>query len=106
MIVRRLNIFNSKMSEDKVEVDKVKAFIPVNESIVRQASEFLDSHGKSEMALIIRTLLDEKTSCIKNHLAFRLLDSSSLPNDDKISEVRYCSVLIRMISIDWIIFSI
>ena len=64
------------MLEDKIEVDKAEAFTPVNESIVRQASEFLDSHGKSEMALMIRTLLDENNS-------LRHLDSTAMP------EVRY-----------------
>ena len=77
------------MSEDKIEVDKTEAFTPVNESILIQASEFLDSHGKSEMALMIKTLLDEKTFWNKNHLAARHTDSSSLQNDSKISEVRY-----------------
>ena len=74
------------MSGDKIGVDKAEAFIPVNESILRQASEFLDSQGKSEMALTIRMLLDEKNSWNKNHLAS---DSTSLPNDNIISEVRY-----------------
>ena len=87
-MVRRQNIFNSKMLEDKIEVNKAEAFTPVNESIVRQASEFLDSHGKSEMALTIRMLLDEKNSLNKNHLAS---DSTSLPNDSIISEV--CKIL-------------
>ena len=77
------------MSGDKIEVDKAEAFIPVNESILRQASEFLDSHGKSEMALMIKTLLDEKTFWNKNHLIARHSDSSSLPNESKISDVRY-----------------
>ena len=77
------------MSEDKIEVDKTEAFTPVNESTVRQASEFLDSHGKIEMALTIRTLLDEKNSWNKNHLIARHSDSSSLPNESEISEVRY-----------------
>ena len=93
------------MSEDKIEVVKADTFTTVNVRIVRQASEFLDSHGKSEMALIIRTLLDEKTSWNKNHLTARHLDSTSLPNDSKISEVRYCSIVIMMISIDCIIFA-
>ena len=77
------------MSEDKIEVDKTEAFTPVNESIVRQASELLDSQGKSEMALMIRNLLDEKTFWNKNHLIARHSDSSSLPNESKISDVRY-----------------
>ena len=77
------------MSEDKIEVDKAEAFTPVNESIIRQASELLDSQGKSEMALMIRTLLDEKNSWNKNHLIARHSDSSSLPNESKISDVRY-----------------
>ena len=77
------------MSEDKIEVDKAEAFTPVNESTVRQASEFLDSHGKIEMALTIRTLLDEKNSWNKNHLEAKHSDSTSLPNDSKIPEVRY-----------------
>ena len=63
------------MLEDKIEVDKAEAFTPVNESIVRQASEFLDSHGKSEMALMIRTLLDENNSWKKNNFLLRHLDS-------------------------------
>ena len=71
------------MSEDKIEVDKAEAFAPVNESIVKQASEFLYSHGKGEMALTIRTLLDEKNSCNKNHFSLRHLDSTATP------EVRY-----------------
>ena len=93
------------MSEDNIEVDKAEAFTTVNENIVRQASEFLDSHGKGDMALTIRTLLDEKNSWNKNHLTARHLDSTSLPNDSKISEVRYCSIVIMMISIDCIIFA-
>ena len=76
------------MSEDKIEVAKAEAFTPVNEIILRQASEILDSQGKIEMALMIRTLLDEKISCIKNHLAS---DFTSLPNDSIISEV--CKIL-------------
>ena len=76
------------MLEDKIEVDKAEAFTPVNESIVRQASEFLDSHGKGDMALTIRMLLDEKNSWNKNHLAS---DSTSLPNDSIISDV--CKIL-------------
>ena len=75
------------MLEDKIEVDKAEAFTPVNESIVRQASEFLDSHGKSEMALMIRTLLDENNSWKKNNFLLRHLDS----------EVRYWSILIMII---------
>ena len=71
------------MLEDKIEVDKAEAFTPVNESIVRQASEFLDSHGKSEMALMIRTLLDENNSWKKNDFSLRHLDSTATP------EVRY-----------------
>ena len=71
------------MLEDKIEVDKAVAFTPVNESIVRQASEFLDSHGKSEMALMIRTLLDENNSWKKNDFSLRHLDSTATP------EVRY-----------------
>ena len=63
------------MSEDKIEVDKAEAFTPVNESTVRQASEFLDSHGKIEMALTIRTLLDEKNPWNKNHFSLRHSDS-------------------------------
>ena len=63
------------MLEDKIEVEKADAFTPVNESIVRQASEFLDSHGKSEMALMIRTLLDENNSWKKNNFLLRHLDS-------------------------------
>ena len=63
------------MSGNKIEVDKAVAFTPVNESIVRQASEFLDSHGKSEMALMIRTLLDENNSWKKNNFLLRHLDS-------------------------------
>ena len=70
------------MSEDNIEVDKAEAFTTVNENIVRQASEFLDSHGKIEMALTIRTLLDEKNSCNKNHFS-GFLDSTAMP------EVRY-----------------
>ena len=93
------------MSEDKIEVAKADTFTTVNVRIVRQASEFLDSQGKCEMALMIRTLLDEKTSWNKNHLTARYLDSTSLPNDSKISEVRYCSIVIMMISIDCIIFA-
>ena len=77
------------MLEDKIEVDKAEAFTSVNESIVRQASELLDSQGKSEMALMIRNLLDEKTFWNKNHLIARHSDSSSLPNESKISDVRY-----------------
>ena len=71
------------MLEDKIEVDKAEAFTPVNESIVRQASEFLDSHGKSQMALMIRTLLDENNSWKKNNFSLRHLDSTAMP------EVRY-----------------
>ena len=71
------------MLEDKIEVDKAEAFTSVNESIVRQASEFLDSHGKSEMALMIRTLLDENNSWKKNDFSLRHLDSTATP------EVRY-----------------
>ena len=63
------------MLEDKIEVEKADAFTPVNESIVRQTSEFLDSHGKSEMALMIRTLLDENNSWKKNNFLLRHLDS-------------------------------
>ena len=71
------------MLEDKIEVHKAEAFTPVNESILRQASEFLDSHGKSEMALMIRTLLDENNSWKKNDFSLRHLDSTATP------EVRY-----------------
>ena len=46
------------MLEDKIEVDKAVVFTPVNESIAKQASEFLNSHGKSEMARTIKTLID------------------------------------------------
>ena len=76
------------MSEDKIEVAKAEAFTPVNEIILRQASEILDSQGKIEMALMIRTLLDEKISWNKNHLEAKHPDSTSLPNDSKIPEVR------------------
>ena len=77
------------MSEDKIEVEKADTFTTVNVRIVRQASEFLDSQGKCEMALMIRTLLDEKSSWNKNHLEAKHSDSTSLPNDSKIPEVRY-----------------
>ena len=94
------------MSEDKIEVAKADTFTTVNVRIVRQASEFLDSQGKIEMALMIRTLLDENTSWNKKHLAVRNLDFSSLPNNGKLSEVRYCSILIMMISNDSTILAI
>ena len=88
------------MFEDKIEISKAEAFTPVNESIAKQASEFLDSHGKSEMALTIRMLLEAKYSCNKNHLAVRHLDSFSLPNNGQISEVIHLSILIMIISIN------
>ena len=100
------------MSAYKFEVNKVQAFTPVNESIAKQASEFLDNQGKNEMALTMRTLLKhyEKTSLnkkkvdhlsnikfelrihkqsllIQDILATGALNSSALPNDGKISEV-------------------
>ena len=46
------------MWEDKIEVNKAEPFPSVDESIAKQASEFLNSHRKSEMARTIKTLLD------------------------------------------------
>ena len=62
------------MSEDQIEINKAEAFTPVNERIAKQACEFLNSHGKSEMAKIIKTLIEfyenasEKKSKVGNTL--------------------------------------
>ena len=47
-----------------MEIIEAEACTPVNESIVKQARELLDSEGRSEMAKMFKILLDhyEKTS--------------------------------------------
>ena len=69
------------MSEDKIEVSKAVAFIPVNERIAKQASELLNSQGQSEMAKTIKTLLDfyENASEKKSKVSDMLKIISSLP---------------------------
>ena len=69
------------MSEDKIEVSKAVAFIPVNERIANQASELLNSQGQSEMAKTIKTLLDfyENASEKKSKVGYTLYTISSLP---------------------------
>ena len=43
------------MSEEEIEI--VEAGTSVNEFVARQAGDFLDTHGKSEMAMAIKFLL-------------------------------------------------
>ena len=53
-----------RMSEDKNEITKDKVCPKLDETIAKQAVEFLHDHGKREMAMMIKTLLDNygKTS--------------------------------------------
>ena len=39
------------MSEDKIEITKAQVCPNFDETIVKQAAEFLDGHGKGEMAM-------------------------------------------------------
>ena len=52
------------MSEDKIEITKTQFCPKLDETIAKQAAEFLDDNGKIQMAMMIKTLLDyyEKTS--------------------------------------------
>ena len=52
------------MSKEEIEIIEAEACTTVNESIVKQARELLDSEGRSEMAKMFNVIMDhyEKTS--------------------------------------------
>ena len=52
------------MSEEEIEI--VEAGTSVNECVARQAGDFLESHGKSEMAMTMKFLLDHYESTYAN----------------------------------------
>ena len=57
------SIFFSKMSKDKIDIIEAEPSTQVDESIVKQVWELLDSEGRNDMANTIKTLMDhyEKT---------------------------------------------
>ena len=54
------------MSEDKIEIIEAGSLTSVNECNARQAGDFLDSYGKSEMAKTMKFLLDHYESTCAN----------------------------------------